>query len=135
MRIAVVGTGYVGLVTGTCLAETGNDVICVDCDPQKIEMLRQGKIPIYEPGLAELVARNMAAGRLGFSGDLGSAVSAAKLIFLAVGTPPADDGSVDLSSLWAAIEAMALRLAPEAIVVLSVGDDGTMEFQLIFTRG
>ena len=98
MKLAVVGTGYVGLVTGTCLAETGNDVTCVDCDRQKIERLRRGEVPIYEPGLEELVQRNVAAGLLRFSTELAAAVEGAKLVFLAVGTPPADDGSVDLAA-------------------------------------
>jgi len=118
MRITVVGTGYVGLVTGTCLAETGNDVICVDCDQAKIDLLREGKVPIYEPGLTELVERNAASGRLQFTTDLGSAAAWAQLVFLGVGTPSADDGSVDLSALWAAIDAIAPHLRPEAIVVL-----------------
>jgi len=118
MKICVVGTGYVGLVTGTCLAETGNDVTCVDCDRQKIDMLCRGAIPIYEPGLAELVRRNLAAGRLQFTSDLGSAAAASRLIFLAVGTPPADDGSVDLSAVWSVVDQLTPRLAPDAIVVL-----------------
>jgi len=118
MRIAIVGTGYVGLVTGTCLAETGNDVCCVDCDQDKIAMLGRGEVPIYEPGLGELVGRNMEAGRLTFSTDLESAVSVAQLVFLAVGTPPADDGSVDLSALWTVVDQMAPRLREDAIVVL-----------------
>ncbi len=118
MKITVVGTGYVGLVTGTCLAETGNDVVCVDCDREKIDLLNGGEIPIYEPGLAELVRRNTAAGRLHFTTDLVGAAPGAKLIFLAVGTPPSDDGSVDLSALWSVIERIAPRLAAEAIVVL-----------------
>ena len=87
MKIAVVGTGYVGLVTGTCLAETGNDVTCVDCDRKKIDVLNRGHIPIYEPGLAELVARNVAGGRLRFTTDLAAAAKKARLVFLAVGTP------------------------------------------------
>jgi UDPglucose 6-dehydrogenase len=118
MRIAIVGTGYVGLVTGTCLAETGNDVICVDCDPRKIDLLRRGQVPIYEPGLAELVARNAAGGRLHFTTDLAAAAAAAQLVFLAVGTPPADDGSVDVSALWAVVEQIAPHLTPGAIVIL-----------------
>ncbi len=117
MKIAVIGTGYVGLVTGTCFAETGNDVTCVDIDSAKIDRLRQGKIPIYEPGLAELVASNMHDGRLHFTTDLNSAVSAAKLIFLAVGTPSADDGSADLSSLWNVVDKLAEHLGEGAIVV------------------
>ena len=100
MKLAIVGTGYVGLVTGTCLAETGNDVTCVDCDARKIERLLRGEVPIYEPGLAELISRNVAAGLLHFTTDLAAAAAEAKIVFLAVGTPPADDGSVDLSALW-----------------------------------
>jgi len=118
MRIAVIGTGYVGLVTGTCLAETGNDVICVDSDQEKVSMLLRGEIPIYEPGLAELVLRNAADGRLTFTTDLGAAVRKAQLVFLAVGTPPAPDGSVDLSALWAVVEGLAPHLPAEAVVVL-----------------
>ena len=116
MKITVIGTGYVGLVTGTCLAETGNDVTCVDCDQRKIDMLLQGQIPIYEPGLAELVTRNAVSGRLHFTTDLAAATPAAKLVFLAVGTPPAEDGSVDLSALWAVVEQIAPHLSPKAIV-------------------
>jgi UDPglucose 6-dehydrogenase len=118
MRIAIVGTGYVGLVTGTCLAETGNDVTCVDCDQRKIDLLCQGHVPIYEPGLAELIARNVAGGRLHFTTDLGSAAARAELVFLAVGTPPSDDGSVDLSALRTVVEQVAPNLAPQAIVIL-----------------
>jgi UDPglucose 6-dehydrogenase len=112
-----VGTGYVGLVTGTCLAETGNQVTCVDCDRQKIDLLRRGEIPIYEPGLAELVARNLASGHLHFTTDV-AAAAGAKLVLLAVGTPPAEDGSVDLGALWGVVEELAPHLAPDAIVVL-----------------
>ena len=117
MNIAVVGTGYVGLVTGTCLAETGNDVTCVDCDRKKIDVLNRGEAPIYEPGLTELVRRNAGAGRLRFSTDLAAAAGAAKLVFLAVGTPSADDGSVDLSALWVVVEQIAPQLREDAIVV------------------
>ena len=85
MKIAVIGTGYVGLVTGTCFADTGNDVTCVDVDEQKIAKLRRGEIPIYEPGLSELVIRNAEAGRLQFTTDLVAAVEPARLIYLAVG--------------------------------------------------
>jgi len=118
MRITVVGTGYVGLVTGTCFAETGNDIICVDCDAKKIDLLRGGTIPIFEPGLAELVRRNAEDGRLEFTSDLVAAVEQARLVFLAVGTPPADDGSVDLSALWAVVDQIAPHLAADAVVVL-----------------
>jgi UDPglucose 6-dehydrogenase len=118
MKLAIVGTGYVGLVTGTCLAETGNEVTCVDCDAGKIERLLRGEMPIYEPGLAELISRNAAAGLLHFTTDLASAAATAKIVFLAVGTPPADDGSVDLSALWTVVDDLAPHLAKDAIVVL-----------------
>ena len=117
MRIAIVGAGYVGLVTGTCLAETGNDVTCVDCDRKKIDVLNRGHVPIYEPGLAELIARNVAGGRIRFTIDLPSAAKKARLLFLAVGTPPAGDGSADLSALWSVVDQIAPHLAPDAIVV------------------
>ncbi|HEY5314000.1 MAG TPA: 3-hydroxyacyl-CoA dehydrogenase NAD-binding domain-containing protein, partial [Pirellulales bacterium] len=117
MQIAVIGTGYVGLVTGTCFAETGNDVICVDVDRRKIELLEQGQVPIYEPGLAELVTRNAELGRLHFTTDLAAAVGPAQLVFLAIGTPSADDGSADLSNLWTVIDSLAGLLAEGVIVV------------------
>jgi UDPglucose 6-dehydrogenase len=97
MKIAVVGTGYVGLVTGTCFAEFGVTVTCVDVDEAKIALLQQGKVPIFEPGLEELVRRNLSEGRLRFSTDLPSAVEDSVVIFIAVGTPPGSDGSADLS--------------------------------------
>jgi UDPglucose 6-dehydrogenase len=96
MKIAVVGTGYVGLVVGACLSETGNDVICVDKDAAKVRMLRRGRVPIYEPGLTELVQRNQAEGRLSFTTQLARAVKASQIIFIAVGTPQGEDGSADL---------------------------------------
>ncbi|BDV43412.1 UDP-glucose 6-dehydrogenase [Geotalea uraniireducens] len=96
MRICVIGTGYVGLVAGTCFAESGNNVICVDVDEAKIEGLRNGVIPIYEPGLKELVHRNSAEGRLSFTTDLAAAVKESLISFIAVGTPPGEDGSADL---------------------------------------
>ena len=97
MRIAVVGTGYVGLVSGTCLAETGVTVTCVDVDASKIDKLNQGGIPIYEPGLAELVIKNRANERLFFTTSLKEALVDADAVFIAVGTPPDEDGSADLS--------------------------------------
>lgn len=97
MNIAVVGTGYVGLVTGTCLAETGNNVICVDINEQKVKQLQDGHIPIYEPHLDVLFERNIKQGRLSFTTDLKSAIESAKIIFLALPTPPGEDGSADLS--------------------------------------
>lgn len=96
MKIAIVGTGYVGLVSGACFAEMGADVTCIDVDRRKIEMLRSGRIPIYEPGLEELVARNVADGRLRFSTELGECLDDVEIVFSAVGTPPDEDGSADL---------------------------------------
>ena len=96
MNIAVVGTGYVGLVSGTCFAETGVNVTCVDVDAAKIERLQNGEIPIYEPGLDEMVRKNVAAGRLKFTTDLASVINEQEIIFSAVGTPPDEDGSADL---------------------------------------
>ncbi len=96
MKIAVVGSGYVGLVLGACLAETGNDVTCVDKDEAKVRMLRKGRVPIYEPGLTELVQRNKAEGRLIFTTQLARAVKASQIIFIAVGTPQGEDGAADL---------------------------------------
>jgi len=96
MKIAVVGTGYVGLVLGACLAESGNDVTCVDKDTAKVAMLRRGKVPIYEPGLEELVRRNKSESRLIFTTELPKAVRGAEVVFIAVGTPQDEDGSADL---------------------------------------
>ncbi len=117
MRIAVVGTGYVGLVTGTCFADSGNQVTCIDIDEQKIARLSAGEIPIYEPGLGELVEHNLAAGRLHFTTDLAAAVRSARLVFLAVGTPSLSNGSADLSSLWRVVDDVAEHLPVDAIVV------------------
>lgn len=96
MRICIIGTGYVGLVTGTCLAEFGNDVVCVDIVKEKIDKLNRGELPIYEPGLDDMVLKNMREGRLAFSTDLRAAVEKSLVIFVAVGTPQAEDGSADL---------------------------------------
>ena len=96
MNIAIVGTGYVGLVSGTCFADTGANVTCVDVDAQKIERLKNGEIPIFEPGLDELVKKNVAAGRLKFTTDLSSVLDDVQIVFSAVGTPPDEDGSADL---------------------------------------
>ena len=117
MKIVVIGAGYVGLVTGTCLAETGNNVVCVDCDRKKIDLLNRGHVPIYEPGLAELVARNVSAGRLHFTTDQAVAAIKAQIVFLAVGTPPLDDGSVDVTALWAVVEGIAAHLDKSCLVV------------------
>lgn len=113
----MIGTGYVGLVTGTCFAESGNDVICVDIDQAKIDGLRQGKLPIFEPGLKELVLRNIENGQLSFTTDIAEAVSTSQIIYLAVGTPPAEDGSADLSALRQVVDTIAPHLAADAIVV------------------
>lgn len=118
MKIAVIGTGYVGLVSGTCFADSGNHVTCVDIVEAKIEQLRQGKIPIYEPGLAELVLRNSASGRLQFTTNLAEAVRPADLVYLAVGTPQSDDGSADLTALWKVVAALAPHLSEKTIVVI-----------------
>jgi UDPglucose 6-dehydrogenase len=110
MKVAVVGTGYVGLVTGTCLAESGNDVTCVDNNPAKIETLNAGRLPIYEPGLLELVQRNHHDSRLAFTTDLREAVRAARLIFIAVGTPQSDAGDADLTAVFAVADAIGAAL-------------------------
>src|SRR3982751_5217135 len=117
MKIAVIGTGYVGLVTGTCFADSGNDVACVDIDSGKIARLNAGEVPIYEPGLEEMVRDNQTAERLSFTTDLGAAVSAAEVVYLAVGTPQSDDGSADMRALWAVTDGIAHHLKPDAIVV------------------
>ena len=108
MRIAMIGTGYVGLVSGACFSEFGFDVTCIDKDVAKIETINQGVMPIYEPGLADLVARNTHAGRLHFSNDLSAAVAHADAVFIAVGTPTRrGDGHADLSFVYAAAEELA----------------------------
>jgi UDPglucose 6-dehydrogenase len=117
MRVGVVGTGYVGLVTGTCFADSGNTVTCLDINADKIARLNRGEIPIYEPGLEELVERNVRAGRLKFTTDTAAAISGAEVVFLAVGTPPAADGSADLSALWRVVESIAPHLHPQAVIV------------------
>ena len=101
MKIAVIGSGYVGLVVGACLAETGNDVTCADVDQGKIDGLKQNVLPIYEPGLDSLVERNQQQGRLRFTTDVGASVSGAEVVFIAVGTPPDEDGSADLRHVLA----------------------------------
>ena len=110
MKVAVIGTGYVGLVTGTCLSESGNEVTCVDNNPAKIDLLNGGGMPIYEPGLTELVTKNRRDGRLVFTTDLAAAVRAARLVFIAVGTPQSHEGDADLSAVWAVAKAIALAL-------------------------
>lgn len=117
MKITVVGTGYVGLVTGTCLAEMGNEVLCLDTDEAKVELLRQGTIPIYEPGLDELVARNTAGGRLRFTTDVAESVAFGDLQFIAVGTPPGEDGSADLQYVLAAARNIARHMTCHKVVI------------------
>jgi UDPglucose 6-dehydrogenase len=113
----MIGTGYVGLVTGTCFAESGNEVVCVDIDADKIAGLRRGEIPIYEPGLTELVVRNARAGRLKFTTDYAEAIPLAQCVFIAVGTPQADDGSADLSGIRAVAATLAPQLVEGTVVV------------------
>ncbi|HEX8363239.1 MAG TPA: 2-dehydropantoate 2-reductase N-terminal domain-containing protein, partial [Longimicrobium sp.] len=120
MHIAVVGTGYVGLVAGACLAETGNDVVCADIDAHKIARLNAGEIPIYEPGLEPLVERNLREGRLTFTTDVAQATRDAEVIFIAVGTPPGEDGSADLKHVLAVAETVGQNMpedGPEKIVI------------------
>ncbi len=118
MRLAMIGTGYVGLVTGTCFAETGNDVVCVDIDREKIDALRRGQLPIYEPGLAELVARNQREGRLEFTTDLAAALDGARVVFIAVGTPSRENGSADITALWRVVDDIRKYASDGKIVVV-----------------
>jgi UDPglucose 6-dehydrogenase len=117
MKVAVVGSGYVGLVTGACFSETGNDVVCVDIDARKIERLRANDIPIYEPGLEEMVRRNQAEGRLSFTTDVGAAVERARVVFIAVGTPPGEDGSADLQHVLAVAQTIGRHMSNHKVVV------------------
>ena len=117
MKITVVGTGYVGLVSGACLAEVGNDVLCLDLDKEKIRILEEGGIPIFEPGLLEMVKRNVAAGRLHFTTDIDQAVAHGTIQFIAVGTPPDEDGSADLKYVLAAARNIGKRMTDYKVVV------------------
>lgn len=117
MNITVIGTGYVGLVTGACLAELGNKVFCLDVDHRKIEILNSGGVPIYEPGLKEIIARNRASGRLIFSTDVAASVAHGQVQFIAVGTPPDEDGSADLQYVVAAARNIGRHMARNCIVV------------------
>lgn len=117
MKIAVVGTGYVGLVTGTCFAETGNDVICVDIDTNKVEKMRNGVVPIYEPHLDVLFERNIKQGRLAFTTNLSEAVKDAKVIFLALPTPPDEDGSADLSYILGVAKDLSTIITDYKVIV------------------
>ena len=117
MKITIIGTGYVGLVTGACLAELGNDVFCLDLDAAKIDLLNSGGIPIHEPGLEDLVSRNRASGRLHFSTDIAAAVAHGQVQFIAVGTPPDEDGSADLQYVLAAARNIGRHMSGFKIVV------------------
>ncbi|MDB5992575.1 MAG: UDP-glucose/GDP-mannose dehydrogenase family protein [Herbaspirillum sp.] len=117
MKITIIGTGYVGLVTGACLAELGNDVFCLDVDQRKIDMLNGGGIPIHEPGLEDIVARNRAAGRLQFSTDVAASVAHGDVQFIAVGTPPDEDGSADLQYVLAAARNIGIHMRGFKVIV------------------
>jgi UDPglucose 6-dehydrogenase len=128
MELCVVGTGYVGLVAGACLADFGHHVVCVDKDPAKLAILRSGRIPIFEPGLEEVVHRSRVAGRLEFTDDLDAAVDRAEVVFIAVGTPPAPDGSADLGGVMAVAEAVGAAMAhPTTVVIKSTVPVGTAD--------
>jgi UDPglucose 6-dehydrogenase len=117
MKIAVIGTGYVGLVTGTCFAEMGNNVICVDTNAQKINMLNSGKVPIWEPGLEEMIQRNSAGKRIQFTTDTKYAVENSEICFIAVGTPPGEDGSADLQYVLAVAESIGKFMNKHIIII------------------
>jgi len=145
MKIAVVGTGYVGLVTGTCLAETGNQVICVDINAEKVKMMQNGKLPIYEPGLDILFHRNIAQDRLHFTTNLAEAIEEAKIIFLALPTPPGGDGSADLSYVLGAAKDIGKIIKDYKVIVTkstvpvgtadkvrtALGNETTVEFDVV----
>lgn len=117
MKVTIFGSGYVGLVTGACLAEVGNEVLCVDIDERKIAMLKEGRIPIYEPGLDNLVQKNAQSGRLAFTTDIGTGVAHGLFQFIAVGTPPDEDGSADLSHVLAVAKSIGEHMGEYRIVV------------------
>jgi UDPglucose 6-dehydrogenase len=117
VNISVIGTGYVGLVVGACLAETGNDVICADVDAGKVERLKKNELPIYEPGLESYVERNQAAGRLSFTTDVSWAIGEADVVFIAVGTPPDEDGSADLRHVLEVAKSIGASMRRELVVV------------------
>ena len=117
MKITVVGTGYVGLVTGACLAEMGNHVVCLDLDPGRIATLLRGELPIHEPGLLDIVLHNTRSGRLAFTRDVDHAVAHGRVQFIAVGTPADEDGSADLQHVLAAARAIAERMQEPRLIV------------------
>src|SRR5262245_17112602 len=118
MKIAMIGTGYVGLVAGTGFADSGNDVVCVDIDEAKIRALKAGEVPIYEPGLRELLQKNVRERRLSFTTELTAAVAASKVVFIAVGTPEGETGDADLKHVLGAAEQMAPVLQQHTVVVI-----------------
>jgi len=117
MKITVIGTGYVGLVTGACLAEMGNHVVCLDRDSERIAALQNGHLPIHEPGLLDIVLRNAHGGRLAFTGDVDRAVAHGQVQFIAVGTPAGEDGAADLQHVLAAAQAIAERMQDAKLIV------------------
>ena len=117
MHITMVGTGYVGLVTGTCFAEMGNHVTCIDIDESKLHLLRSGVVPIHEPGLESMVKANVASKRLGFSNDLPTAINDSEVTFIAVGTPPSEDGSADLKHVLAVAREIGQTMDRSIVVV------------------
>ena len=117
MKIAVVGTGYVGLVTGTCFAETGNEVVCIDIDEKKVKDMKNGQMPIFEPGLDLLFERNIKQDRLSFTTSLKEGIKGAKIIFLALPTPPGEDGSADLKYVLGVAEDLGSLLEDYTIIV------------------
>ena len=117
MKLTIVGTGYVGLVTGTCLAEVGNDVLCLDTNAEKIALLNSGGVPIYEPGLEQIVRKNAEAGRLRFTTDIAAGVAHGTLQFIAVGTPPGEDGSADLQYVIAAARNIGRLMTEYKVIV------------------
>jgi UDPglucose 6-dehydrogenase len=128
MHVAVIGSGYVGLVAGACLAETGNDVTCVDVDAEKIARLQRNEVPIYEPGLEPMVKRNQEEGRLTFTTDIGSAVRSSRVVFIAVGTPPGEDGSADLKHVLAVARDVGGHMnEPKIVITKSTVPVGTAE--------
>ena len=126
MKVAVVGTGYVGLVVGACLAETGNDVVCADVDETKVAELKENRIPIYERELEPLVRSNQAEGRLAFTTDVAQAVEASEVVFIAVGTPPDEDGSADLQHVLDVARTIGDHMnAPKVVITKSTVPVGT----------
>ncbi|MGB8857307.1 MAG: UDP-glucose 6-dehydrogenase, partial [Burkholderiales bacterium] len=128
MKITIIGTGYVGLVSGVCFAELGNDVLCLDVDAAKIELLKSGGVPIYEPGLEVMLKHNIAAGRLRFTTDVAESVAFGEVQFIAVGTPPDEDGSADLKYVTAAARNIGKYMqGPKVIVDKSTVPVGTAD--------